>query len=71
MKYILIIWVCSFLNKSACMTPMEYPTMYDNWYACSRAAHQESVQILSKLGYKAVNDYQIAMKYTCKEVVVY
>ena len=48
-----------------CMAPVQSPILYDSWYECSRAAHKESLQILSKLGYKAVNDGKIAMKYTC------
>ena len=71
MKYILIIWVCSFLQGNACMAPIEYPTLYDSWYECSRAAHQESLSIMSKLGYKNVNDYQVGTKYNCKAVATY
>jgi len=35
MKYVLIIWVCSFIQGNACKAPMEYPTMYNSWYECS------------------------------------
>jgi len=48
-----------------CMAPIKSPTLYNSWYECSRAAHKESLQILSNIGYKAVNDGKIAMKYTC------
>jgi hypothetical protein len=70
-KFILVIWVCSFLGEgSACLSPMEYPIQFDSWYECSRAAHQESVKMLSKLGYRYVNDNEIAMKYNCREVPI-
>ena len=49
------------------MPPIESPIIYDSWYECSRAAHQESVKIMSNLGYKVVNKDKIAMKYRCKE----
>jgi len=67
-KFTLIIWVCSFLGQNLCMTPIESPTLYDSWYECSRAAHTESKVILSKLGYKVVNDGKIATRYTCTAV---
>ena len=69
-KYILIIWVCSFLETAGnvCMAPIQYPTLYSSWYECSRDAHVESVKMMSKMGYKYVNDRQIATKYTCKKV---
>ena len=67
-KFTLMIWVCSFLGQNLCMTPIESPTLYDSWYECSRAAHQESLKIMSNFGYKVVNRDKIAMKYRCKEV---
>jgi len=67
-KYTLIIWVCSFLEQSMCMAPVKSPILYNSWYECSRAAHKESLQLLSNIGYKAINDSKIAMKYACIEV---
>ena len=66
-KFILTIWGCSFLGGQKCMPPIQSPVMYNSWYECSRAAHQESLKIMSKLGYRVVNKDQIAMKYRCKE----
>ena len=67
-KFILMIWVCSFLGGQTCLPPIQSPIMYDSWYECSRAAHQESLKIMSKLGYTVVNRDQIAMRYRCKKV---
>ena len=64
-KFTLIIWVCSFLGQNLCMAPATYPTLFDSWYECSRAAHQESIKIYSKLGYKVVNEGRLATRYTC------
>ena len=66
-KFTLTLWVCSFLGGQVCMPPLESPIMYNSWYECSRAAHQESLKILSKLGYTLVNKDKVAMKYQCKE----
>ena len=66
MKYVLIIWVCSFIEGNGCLSPIESPKLYDSWYECSIAAHQESAKILQKMGYAKVNEYQVGMKYTCK-----
>ena len=53
------------------MNPIQYPILYDSWYECSRAAHQESMSIMSKMGYKDVNDYLVGTKYHCKKVETY
>ena len=71
MKYILIIWVCSFIQGNACLAPIEYPTLYDSWYECSRDAHAESVKLLSKMGYAHVNKYRLGIKYNCRAVYTY
>jgi len=51
-----------------CLPPVTYPKAYDSWYQCSRAAHIESLLLLSKTGYKYVNDNKIGVRYTCKAV---
>jgi len=72
MKFILIIWVCSFISgTSLCLVPLEFPTLYDSWYECSRDAHKQSMRILSTLGFKKVNDAQMGTKYHCKLVPTY
>lgn len=71
MKYILIIWVCSFVHDNSCLNPIEYPSLFDSWYECSRASHAESIKIMSKIGYKDVNDYQVGTRYICKEVATH
>ena len=66
-KFTLTIWVCSFLSGGVCMPPIQFPKLHDSWYECSRAAHQESIKIYSKLGYKLVNQNRLATRYTCQE----
>ena len=68
-KFTLIIWVCSFLgSQPTCLPPMEYPKQFNSWYECSRTAHKESLLLMTKMGYKYVNDNKIAMKYSCKSM---
>ena len=67
-KFTLIIWVCSFLGQqSVCMPPLEFPKTFNTWYDCSRAAHKESLLLMTKMGYKYINDNKIAVKYNCIE----
>ena len=68
-KFALIIWVCSFLgNQAACLPPMEFPKQFDTWYECTRGAHSEALLMISKMGYKYINDNKIAMSYSCRKV---
>jgi len=52
MKFILILWVCSFIQGNACRAPMEYPTTYDSWYECSRDAHVNRQSFYLRLAIK-------------------
>ena len=72
MKYILIIWVCSFLGgTSNCFPPVEFPKLYDSWYECSIDAHTQSKRMLASMGFKVVNDAEMGTKYTCRKVYTY
>ena len=70
-KFTLIIWVCSFLAGAQCMAPITYPQVYDSWVECSRTAHLMSIEIMDTFDPDFVNKYEIAMKYSCKQVMMY
>ena len=66
-KFTLTLWVCSFLGTpSVCLPPIPYPAIYESWYQCTRGAHSESLKLISRMGYKYVNDNRIAMNYSCR-----
>ena len=68
-KFTLILWVCSFVGGPAtCLPPMEYPRVFNSWYECSRSAQKESLILMTKMGYKYINDNKIGMKYTCQQI---
>ena len=73
MKFTLVLIVCSFLPGQAmnCFPPLEFPTLYNSWYECSRDAHTQSIRILSTIGFKRVNDMKMGTKYNCRESPTY
>ena len=68
MKFMLIMWVCTFLGGTGCLPPVESSKTYNSWYECNRAALKESQVLLGRMGYKYVNDNRIGIKYHCKEI---
>ena len=70
MKFILILWVCSFLpgQTFTCFPPIKSPTIYNSWYECSIDAHTQSKKVLSTIGFKRVNDMKMGTKYHCEEI---
>jgi len=65
MKFLLTIYVCSFINFS-CSPPVEYPVLFDNWYDCMIKAHDESVELLMNVPQDVVEQNRLATKYTCQ-----
>ena len=70
-KFILILWVCSFLAGTNCMPPVTYPGVYDSWLDCSKAAHVESIKLLETFDLDFVNKNQVGMKYICRQDMLY
>jgi enhancing lycopene biosynthesis protein 2 len=66
MKYILIIWVCSFIEGNGCMPPVQSPKVYDSWYECTLATQNEAIALTKKLGASFMNNYKAGVKYSCK-----
>ncbi len=68
MKYVLILYLCSFAGEPKCLyeqiTPREYPT----YYQCASAGYLRSYQALIDLGEEEVNTEKYAIKFECKEV---
>ena len=71
MKYILILYVCSFIEGNGCLPPVESKQTFNSWYECSMTAHKEAVRMLQKMGYAEVNKYKVGLKYTCKPVMAH
>ena len=66
MKFLLVLWVCSFAAKGgSCLPPVQYKELFNSWSECSIEAHERSIEILKELDVDYVNRYQIATKYSC------
>lgn len=69
MKYVLVLYLCSFLNTTPVVlqqtiSPTEYPTYYD----CISDGYITSYSKIMSMGVKAVDEQKLAIKFECKEV---
>ena len=53
------------------MSPITYPTVYDSWLECSKAAHTESIKIIEASESDFLNKNKVGMKYMCRSVRTY
>ena len=68
MKYILIIWICSFgAERPHCGPGLTYPVKFDSWYDCTQTALTESGKIMSQMGQSRVDEHKLAIKFACRK----
>ena len=67
MKFMLILWVCSFLTGN-CKAPVTMENTYSSWAECAAGASVKSLELLQVEGFEIVNNYRLAVKYSCHEV---
>lgn len=68
MKYVLVLYLCSFVNNTPvileqAISPTEYPTYYD----CVSDAYITSYSKIMSLGVKQVDEKKLAINFICKE----
>lgn len=66
MKYILVIWICSFVNNQ-CSPPIEINKVFNDWNDCVHEAYNHSSNFLEKQSLDDINKLKLATKFICKE----
>ena len=66
MKFVLIIWICSFVNNQ-CSPPIESNKIFNDWNDCVHEAYKHSSNFLAKQSLDDINKLKLATKFICKE----
>ena len=67
MKFVLTIWICSFLNN-VCTSPVTHNIYYNSWSECVDAALNYSIDFIKEQDVKEIDNMQLATKFMCKKV---
>ena len=67
MKFILIVWVCTFTTNQ-CSPPVEHDKIYNSWNECVVEAYNYSTNFLAQQKNEDVNEFRLATKFLCKEI---
>jgi len=65
-KFVLILALCSNVH-GACMNPVQDVKAYDTFRECILQAYDQSLQVLSTIDIKEVNDKELYTKFICKD----
>ena len=66
-KWILVMVICSF-ESNTCISPIEYPTQFNDAYDCMMTGYQESINKTIKIGREDINKHNIYIKFSCNPI---
>ena len=69
MKYILVLYLCSFMNTPKCDNGMII-SQYNSWKECAVAGYEQSGINFAAYPDELVNKNKVAIRFECKEVGV-
>ena len=67
MKYLLILYVCSYATAETKCNKESITGSFDNWSSCINQGYQQSHFLLNELYKEDFEDEKLAIKFSCKE----
>ena len=67
MKYILILYVCSYVTAETKCNDERITGSFDNWSSCINQGYQQSHFLLNELYKEDFEDEKLAIKFSCRE----
>ena len=69
MKYVIILYLCSFVNvQSTCFSERILGYEFDNYYDCILNGYKQSHNHLASLDKKKIIEQKLAIRFQCKEI---
>ena len=69
MKYIIILYLCSFVNvEPTCYSEKIVGLEFDNYYDCILAGYKQSHNHLASLDREKIEEQKLAIRFQCKEI---
>jgi hypothetical protein len=66
MKYFLLLWVCSAINGSCMVPPLQSSQIFNTHYECVTAGYLEGLQMVQAMGKKIVEERRLFVAFNCK-----
>ena len=66
MKFILLLWVCSAINGSCMLPPLQKSQSFNSHYECVTAGYLESLQMVQAIGEIEIEKNRLFVAFNCK-----
>ena len=70
MKYFLLLWVCSAINGSCMVPPIQSNQLFDSHYACVKAGYLDGLQMVQAIGEIEIEKNRLFVAFNCKPETV-
>ena len=66
MKYFLLLWVCSAINGSCLLPPIQRNQLFDSHYECVKAGYLDGLQMVQAIGAIEIEKHRLFVAFNCK-----
>ena len=66
MKYFLLLWVCSAINGSCMLPPLQSPQIFNSHYECVKTGYLEGLQMVQAMGKEIIEKNRLFVAFNCK-----
>ncbi len=66
MKYFLLLWVCSAINGSCMVPPLQSSQVFNSHYECVNAGYVEGLQMVRAIGRIEIEENRLFVAFNCK-----
>ena len=66
MKFFLILWVCSAINGSCMLPPLQSSQLFNSHYECVKAGYLEGLQMVQAMGREIIEKQRLFVAFNCK-----
>ena len=66
MKYFLLLWVCSTINGSGLLPPIQSTQLFNSHYECVTAGYLEGLQMVQAMGKEIIEKNRLFIAFNCK-----
>ena len=66
MKYFLLLWVCSAINGSCMMPPLQSAIIFNSHYECVSAGYLEGLEMVQTIGKIEIEKNRLFVAFNCK-----
>ena len=70
MKYFLLLWVCSAINGSCLVPPIQSNQLFNSHYECVKSGYLDGLQMVQAMDKKIVEERRLFVAFNCKPETV-